>query len=74
MLAKYFCGIKMALTSMRLLLASVLAVAGVKAVSDEALLSESYDYIVVGGGTSGLTVANRLTENGKRTYAPKIFF
>ena len=28
------------------------------------LLAE-YDYIIVGGGTSGLTVANRLTENGK---------
>lgn len=23
----------------------------------------SYDYVVVGGGASGLTVANRLTEN-----------
>ncbi|KAI1521012.1 BetA Choline dehydrogenase [Pyrenophora tritici-repentis] len=26
----------------------------------------TYDYVIVGGGTSGLTVANRLTENGKR--------
>jgi hypothetical protein len=26
-------------------------------------LKASYDYIVVGGGTSGLVVANRLTEN-----------
>ena len=24
-----------------------------------------YDYIIVGGGTAGLTVADRLTENGK---------
>ena len=24
-----------------------------------------YDYIIVGGGTSGLTVADRLTESGK---------
>jgi hypothetical protein len=32
----------------------------------EELLPE-YDYIVIGGGTSGLTVADRLTENGKRT-------
>lgn len=26
-------------------------------------LKSSYDFIVVGGGTSGLTVADRLTEN-----------
>jgi ribulose 1,5-bisphosphate synthetase/thiazole synthase len=26
-------------------------------------VEEEYDYIVVGGGTSGLVVANRLTEN-----------
>ena len=29
-------------------------------------LLPEYDYIVVGGGTSGLTVADRLTENGRR--------
>lgn len=32
----------------------------------DALLPE-YDYIIIGGGTSGLTVADRLTEDGKRT-------
>jgi hypothetical protein len=26
-------------------------------------LSDFYDFVVVGGGTSGLTVADRLTEN-----------
>lgn len=36
-------------------------------------LDDAYDYIVVGGGTSGLTVADRLTEDSKRTltlYSP----
>lgn len=26
-------------------------------------LQKEYDYVIIGGGTSGLTVANRLTEN-----------
>lgn len=35
--------------------------------SDEAkLLNSTYDYVIVGGGTSGLTVANRLSDGGKR--------
>lgn len=31
-------------------------------------LNQSYDYIVVGGGTSGLTIADRLTEDPRSTY------
>lgn len=30
-------------------------------------LKPEYDYVVVGGGTSGLVVANRLTEDPKST-------
>jgi hypothetical protein len=29
-------------------------------------LHTSYDYVVIGGGTSGLTVANRLSESSSR--------
>ncbi|KAK3332867.1 hypothetical protein B0T19DRAFT_457854 [Cercophora scortea] len=28
---------------------------------------QSYDYVIIGGGTAGLTVADRLTEDGKTT-------
>jgi hypothetical protein len=30
---------------------------------DTSELSEAYDYIVIGGGTAGATVASRLSEN-----------
>jgi ribulose 1,5-bisphosphate synthetase/thiazole synthase len=32
---------------------------------DEGLANATYDYIIVGGGTSGLVVANRLTEDSQ---------
>lgn len=47
-------------------LIGALAATGVSAVHLKAPLNQTYDYVIVGGGTSGLTVANRLTENGKR--------
>lgn len=33
-------------------------------------LQDSYDYVVVGGGTSGLVVANRLSEDSSSTPSP----
>lgn len=32
-------------------------------ITDKRQLAASYDYVVVGGGASGLTVANRLSED-----------
>lgn len=36
-------------------------------VNDASQLKPEYDYVVVGGGTSGLVVANRLTEDPSST-------
>ena len=36
-----------------------------EAVSGEAGLSDVWDYIVVGAGSAGCVLANRLTENGR---------
>lgn len=33
-------------------------------------LATSYDYVIVGGGASGLTVANRLSEDSCKTRTP----
>lgn len=37
------------------------AIAEIKSTASD--LETEYDYIIIGGGTSGLTVADRLTEN-----------
>ncbi|KAK4466787.1 putative GMC oxidoreductase [Cladorrhinum samala] len=37
------------------------------AVVDARQVQKEYDYVIIGGGTAGLTVADRLTEDGKST-------
>lgn len=37
-------------------------------VDDVSKLKAEYDYVVIGGGTSGLTVADRLTEDPKSMH------
>jgi ribulose 1,5-bisphosphate synthetase/thiazole synthase len=44
---------------------AILATLSASFVYAQQLNATTYDYVIVGGGTSGLTVANRLTENGK---------
>jgi hypothetical protein len=39
-------------------------------VDDPSHLEDSYDYVIIGGGTSGLTVADRLTEDPESMFAP----
>jgi hypothetical protein len=39
--------------------------------TSEAQLRSSYDYVIIGGGVSGLTVANRLSENPSKQPSSK---
>jgi heterodisulfide reductase subunit A-like polyferredoxin len=38
-----------------------------KALQDRTDVQQEYDYVVIGGGTAGLTVSDRLIEDGKTT-------
>jgi hypothetical protein len=42
-----------------------LSIAGAVLLERTSQLRPVYDYVIIGGGTSGLVVANRLTENPK---------
>lgn len=48
-----------------LLLALEVAARGARIIGRDDSLNDSYDFVIIGGGTSGLTVADRLTENPK---------
>jgi hypothetical protein len=41
-----------------------------RVLKDGEAVNESYDYVVIGGGTAGLTVGDRLTEDGKGKPVP----
>lgn len=43
---------------------------GINILSRQNQVQNEYDYIIVGGGTSGLTVGNRLTENNSGGALP----
>lgn len=51
-------------------LARPAALAGATILERQGQLQDEYDYVIVGAGTAGLTVADRLTANGERQSHP----
>lgn len=49
------------------IIGSARVVAASKIFLNDRDVDKEYDYVIVGGGTAGLTVADRLTEDGKTT-------
>lgn len=47
---------------------SLPAVQRARVVGRDTALNPSYDFVIIGGGTSGLTVADRLTENPESQF------
>ena len=41
--------------------------------SEQNIAGKTFDYIIVGGGLTGLTVANRLSEDSSRTESTVVF-
>lgn len=54
----------------RYLFLGLLRLSGAVILRDPAAINRTYDYIVAGGGLSGLVVANRLTEDSNSMYFP----
>lgn len=59
----FLCGTLSVLASLRLVSALPRSNPNTYVKRQTSSISSTYDYIIVGGGTSGLTVADRLTED-----------